>query len=336
MDPINTAIINALRVNMGYQSGEEVVIILQRWGKDLGGDTREAFAKSDMLATRMHDVLGAEGIAVRLIDYVPEEAGHGVDAPKDIDEAVGNPSIVFMPTAYSLTHTRFRNALTEKSARVASMPTFTLDMFDEGGPMSVDSAQVHKDTERVAEQLRSGRYVRITGQDTDIIVEVDLDLVAISSGLMTNPGDYGNLPGAEAYAVPVHNGNSNGHITVPVGWGGASPLEHATTFFVQSGRFVRAKGDSTAAQAYIDREVKPHLFSQPDFNVLAELGIGTNPNVTESYIAKHGWSPLTAEKISGSAHFANGNSKSMGGKNDVPKHIDWVVPGVRIDFNYPL
>jgi len=44
------------------------------------------------------------------------------------------------------------------------------------------------------------------------------------------------------------------------------------------------------------------------------------------------WSTLVAEKIGGSAHFANGNSLGMGGKNDVPIHIDWVVPGVELEF----
>ncbi|MGB4704322.1 MAG: hypothetical protein WBI18_04510 [Candidatus Saccharicenans sp.] len=39
-----------------------------------------------------------------------------------------------------------------------------------------------------------------------------------------------------------------------------------------------------------------------------------------------------AEKIFGSIHFANGNSKGMGGRNDVPVHIDWVVPNVRAEY----
>jgi leucyl aminopeptidase (aminopeptidase T) len=80
--------------------------------------------------------------------------------------------------------------------------------------------------------------------------------------------------------------------------------------------------------------IKPILFSQPDFDVMAELGIGTNPNINADYIARKGWTILTAEKISGSAHFANGNSKAMGGKNDVPIHIDWVVPNVTIHYDF--
>ena len=71
-----------------------------------------------------------------------------------------------------------------------------------------------------------------------------------------------------------------------------------------------------------------------DFDVLAELGIGTNPSLNRDYILRHGWSTLVAEKIGGSAHFANGNSKSMGGVNEVPVHIDWVVDQVEITYDF--
>ena len=94
------------------------------------------------------------------------------------------------------------------------------------------------------------------------------------------------------------------------------------------------------SQDYVDSIIKPQIFGGENYNLLAELGIGTNPIITAAYIAEHGWSPLLAEKIIGSAHFANGKNtyaddKAKGiilGGNEVDRHIDWVVPGVRIEY----
>lgn len=332
MDRIEQAILNSLKINMGYREGEKVAIIRQDWNPNFEEKLYEKFKQSEELCLRMYEVFKRAGVEVELISYVPPEARSGVDATPDLYERIGFKEVIFMPTVFSLTHTNFRKAQTDKGSRVASMPGFTLEMFEEGGPMDVDYSLLHQQTEAQAEKLRNCRYVRVLAEDTDITVEIDPRLVHVSSGVLTKPGKFGNLPGAEAYVVPVHEGNSNGYFTVPVGWGGTGPLKYRVKFFVERGRFVDIRGDTAEAQDYIDKEVKPLIFGGRDFNILAELGIGTNPNLTGEYVKKKGWNTLVAEKIFGSIHFANGNSKGMGGKNDVPVHIDWVVPGVTAEF----
>lgn len=336
MGSIDEAIMSTLKVNMGYKEGEKVIIILQEWDKHLGKETKKAFEKSKDLAAKMFDIYSRNRIHVDLLVYIPPEARHGVDVTKEVYQKIGNPDIIFMPTALSLTHTAFRKSLTEKGARIASMPTFTLEMFKKNAPMNIDYKKLHEDTVEVAEKLKDSHYVRITGHETDIVVEVDSNLVFAHSGIITKKGDWGNLPGAEAFTVPVHEGNSEGYITVPVGWGGPFPLEYKATFYINNGKFVDVRGDNKSVQRYLDKYVKPLLFSKPDHNILAELGIGTNPKITQEYVKKIGWSLLTAEKIYGSAHFANGNSKAMGGKNDVEIHLDWVVPDVKIHYDLQL
>ena len=334
MNPTDKAILDALKVNMGRREGEAVAIVLQSWAEHLGGEVEPAFARSRELGRRMRQVYRDARIDAEIFSYVPAEGRHGVDAAPELYNAVGGRAVVFMPTVYSLTHTAFRKALTEQGARVASMPTFTLEMFAEGGPMSVDYAALDRQTRAVAERLAAGRFVRVRGPGTDITVEVDRALVHSSSGLLDRPGSYGNLPGAEAYAVPVHGGETHGYLTVPVGWGGPEPLRHAARLTVEQGRFTGVSGESDEARRYLEEAVRPLVFGGADHEVIAELGIGTNPNVTPEYVARSGWTILTAEKIVGSAHFANGNSRAMGGANDVPVHIDWVVPGVNIEYEY--
>lgn len=332
MDKIDQAILNSLKVNMGYKKGERVAIIMQEWNPKFGREVLSRFEKGRTLCLRMFEVFKKAKVDVELISYTPEEGRSGVDAPQELYERIGFREIIFMPTVFSLTHTNFRRVQTEKGSRIASMPGFTLEMFEEGGPMNVDYQILHEKTVEIAENLKRSKYVRIVAEETDITVEIEPELVHVSSGLLDKPGKYGNLPGAEAYVVPVHEGNSNGYFTVPEGWGGANPIKYKAKFFIKKGRFVDVNAESEEAQEYIEREIKPLIFGGEDFNILAELGIGTNPNITKDYIQKKGWNTLVAEKIFGSAHFANGNSKGMGGKNDVPVHIDWVVPDVKIYF----
>ncbi len=332
MNKIEQAILNSLKVNMGYKDGEKVAIVRQDWNPAFGEQHHKKFEMATALCQKMFEVFRQAGVDVELISYVPPEARSGVDATPDLYEKIGFKEIIFMPTVFSLTHTKFRKTQTDKGSRVASMPGFTLEMFEEGGPMDVNYSLLHQQTEAQAEKLRNCRFVRVLAEDTDITVEIDPALVHVSSGVLTTPGKFGNLPGAEAYVVPVHEGNSNGYFTVPAGWGGTGPLRYRAKFFVERGRFVEVKGDTSDAQEYIDREIKPLIFGGQNFNILAELGIGTNPNITGEYVQKKGWNTLVAEKIYGSIHFANGNSKGMGGKNDVPVHIDWVVPGVTAEF----
>src|SRR3989344_2182564 len=328
---IDNAIRNALLVNMGWKKGESVVIIAQQANESFSEEARTAIKTSLELAQQMYTVLRAEiGQHVTFLDYIIAEARHGVDAPQNLYDRVGNPAVVFMPTAYSLTHTAFRKHLTSQGARIASMPTFTLPMFDEYGPMNVDYTRIAQDTKDVAERLRASRFVRVTGTGTDITVEIDQSLVLESDGLMTKLGEYGNLPGAEAFAVPMHKGKSNGYITIPAGFGGQFALAQPMRLTVENGLFTGIESNIESDH----QKVENIIFGGDGYNVLAELGIGTNPKLTTEYIKRNGWSVLLAEKIAGSAHFANGNSKGMGGQNDVPVHIDWVVPNVKIEYQF--
>ncbi len=326
MNPIDKAILNALFVNMGYKEGESIAIIMQEWHEGLGKKVKKRFQKSKELCLRMFKVYKEQDFDVELLSYKPKEARNGVDAPPELYDKIGKKDIIFMPTPFSLTHTSFRKSQTEKGSRIASMPTFTLEMFEEDGPMSVDYNELLKYTEEIAEKLRKGNLIKITAPMSELIIEPDTKLVRVSAGVLTKPSQWGNLPGAEAYVVPVQDGISNGYFTVPAGWGGSSPIKYPARFIIENARFKDIIGENKLAQNYINKYIKPLIFGKENFNVLAEFGIGTNPHITEEYIKKKGWSALTAEKIYGSVHFANGNSYAIGGKNNVEVHIDWVVP----------
>ncbi len=319
-------ILKTLKQNMAYKPGEKVAIITQEWEQGLGD--KQIFEKTKKVAEKMYQAYKKKDVNVSLHSYVPDEAMNGVDAPQSLYEEVGTPDIVFMPTAYSLTHTEFRKKLTDNDARVASMPGFSMELFEKGGPMDVDYENIKLMTAHAEQRLRENNYVHVQGKKTDIVVEINHENVHYSDGLITEPGTHGNLPGAESFVTPIHEGDSHGYITIPKGWGGQEPLKGEITLHVEDGRFVKVEGSEEAK-----KQAKEIIWSGEDHDILAELGIGTNPAITEKYIEKHSWNLLVAEKVFGSAHFANGNSAAMGGENDVPVHVDWVVPDVDITYH---
>ncbi len=336
---IQDNILQSLYVNMGFKkNSEKVLVIAQTYSNILGEDQEKRVRESFKCADVMCQVMNRDGAKCDFLTYSPSEPRNGADAPKEIydDVARYNPDVVFMPTAYSLSHTGFRRMMTEKGIRVASMPTFTLEMFAKDGPCSSDQKEMTRLTKETYQKLKESRLVRVIGPYTDVTIELDPELSHMSDGILTGKGEWGNLPGAESYNVPKHLGHSNGIITIPRGWGGPFGLEHTIHFDIVNGLFhnPRPKQHTADSTRYVEEKIKPLMFGKgkDGFNVLAELGIGTNPAITQRYIESHGFSILLAEKVYGTAHFANGNSKGMGGKNDVPVHIDWVVPNTIIEY----
>lgn len=331
-------ILKTLNKNLGYKKGDRVLIIQQNWSKKLGKETKSQFELSRKVCQKMFQVYKTANVNVSLLTYVPKEARSGVDVPKGTYTSVLKdvPEIIFMPAAYSLSHVPSTKLLLKKGARIASMPSFTLDMFAENGPMSASPTEVSKRGERIYQRYKKSKFIRITGKKTDITIEVDPSIVHHAETGIIKKGDLANLPAGEVCGVPKHLGKSNGYITVPKGWGGPFPSKYEITLFVKDGKFVDIKSEDPKAKVYINSKLKPLIFGEKGFEVLAELGIGTNHKITPKYIKKHGWSALTAEKIIGSAHFANGCSAGLGGKNDVPVHLDWVVPKVKIEFKLHL
>jgi len=316
---VSRAVLAMLNVNLGYKKGETIGVLFQEWAHHLGD--KKPFVASMNVSKLIYEVLRKNNFAVELFSYTPSEARNGVDAPKALYDKI-NKDILIMPTVFSLTHTDFRKYQSAKGTRIASMPGFTEEMFETLGSKN-DSAIF------VYEKMKSARYVKITGKNTEIIVRVNPDKINLCSGMMDKRGAFDNLPGSEVSTAPL---DAQGYFTVPKGFGGEVPLLFDVTFYLKNGRFIGIKGASDEAQVYIDRNVRPIVFGGKNFEVLAELGIGTNTNITVEYIKKHGWSVLLAEKIFGSAHFANGNNSGMGGVNNAPVHVDWVVPGVKIEY----
>jgi leucyl aminopeptidase (aminopeptidase T) len=232
--------------------------------------------------------------------------------------------VIVMMTTYSLSHTRARENACIKGTRVASMPEVEEGMFAPDGPMAADYQAIAMETMEIAKILTAGNQVRITTPfGTDLSFSIAGRMGESDSGILVQKGQFGNLPGGEAYIAPVE-GTASGTLVVPEGWYPGLDVEMRMTFIDGYVSDVSGGGDVGIKFADIfafHDEGKKHRRN------CAELGVGTNPN------AKRPDNVLEAEKIKGTVHVAVGDSSHLGGHTESDLHEDFVLaqPSVWID-----
>lgn len=209
---------------------------------------------------------------------------------------------------YSLTHTRFRRFLTSsKRVRIATMPGVEPRMFLT--VMQADWDQVRRRSLKVAELLSSARRAEIVtpgGHRFSVSLEGRAGIA--DTGVISEPGMYGNLPGGEAFIAPVE-GTGEGEIAC----GPPSKPEERLLIF-QEGKIREIAGPSSFRQRFLEASARYPLALS-----LAELGVGTNERAEDTE------NILEAEKILGTVHVAMGDNLGFGGTQSVPFHQDVVI-----------
>ncbi|MEO3992999.1 MAG: aminopeptidase, partial [Desulfurococcaceae archaeon TW002] len=239
--------------------------------------------------------LGAEAIYVEMIP----RSIHGEEPPKPVAEAMKASNVVIAPTSKSITHTVARKEATERGARVATMPGITEDIFIR--TISVDYELIQRITNAVADVLDEGKEVRVvTDLGTDLTFSIEGRKARRSTGILVNPGDWGNLPSGEAYIAPVE-GTANGIIVVDGSMAGVGVLTQPIKIFFRNGIATRIEGGSEATKLN-------ELLSRYGVEArnLGEFGIGTNPGARISGIV------LEDEKVMGTIHIALGSNFDFG------------------------
>lgn len=249
-------------------------------------------------------------------------ATHASNAPEAIEQAMIAADAVIAPASTSLTHTNSRIKACKAGSRVATMPGITPETLMRG--LGADYEAIARRTIKITELMTNASVARLTTeQGTDITMPIDgIDAIA-STGLIREPGSYGNLPSGEAYMMPKE-GASNGVVVVDGSFAGLGmmPRGETITMKVEDGYVTSIEGGSAAAK--LDELLKPH--GKDGYN-LAELGVGTN-DAAEIY-----GMILEDEKVMGTVHLAVGNNKSMGGTIGPQIHLDGIInkPNLWID-----
>jgi len=157
---------------------------------------------------------------------------------------------------------------------------------------------------------------------TDMKFSIKGRQAVADTGIIIHSGEFGNLPGGEAYVAPIE-GSASGIIVFDSMLAGIGILNNPIKAYITNGLLTRAEGGEEASRL-IDML---HEIGDDNAYNLAEFGIGTNDKaiITGKF--------LEDEKAIGTIHFALGNNISFGGNVNVPIHLDGLVqkPTVIVD-----
>ncbi|MGE5235925.1 MAG: aminopeptidase [Acidobacteriota bacterium] len=263
----------------------------------------------------------ARGLAreVVTIEYAVR-ALNGQEPPPPVASAMAGADAVLAVTTRSITHTAARRAATSAGARVATMPGITEECLVR--TMNADYRAIALRTRNVVAKLTRANVARVTTTaGTDITLPIAGIEGIASTGLILEPGQWGNLPSGEAYLRP-DEGRSEGVIVVDGSLAGIGTLDSPIRIEVAQGRAVRVDGGPQASQFAAQLDAVG-----PEARNVAELGVGTNDRaILTGQI-------LEDEKILGTVHIAFGNNASMGGTVTVPFHVDGIIlrPTLELD-----
>ncbi|MBI2845247.1 MAG: aminopeptidase [Chloroflexi bacterium] len=175
-------------------------------------------------------------------------------------------------------------------------------------------------TDKLVKRLQGKKNVHLTTPlGTDLQFSIEGRQVQADTGLIHTPGEYGNLPGGEAFCAPLED-SANGILvidkTLPKGL-----LSALVRVVFKEGHAVEISGGEDAEWLQHRIEVAKQKPFGEMADVIGELGIGTNPQ------AKLRGKVVTDEKVMGTVHVAIGNNYDhpIGGVNRAALHVDGVV-----------
>jgi leucyl aminopeptidase (aminopeptidase T) len=291
---------------MGVKKAEKVLVIADKNKEKIGKALLEQ----------------AKKITNAKLIEVPVGKVNGEEPPSYIADEMKRFDVILIATTVSMSHTKARREASEAGARIASMPGITEDMMERA--IDVDYDAMAERGHKIRDALKRGKMVRITTKiGTDIKMSVEnREAKGGKGGVIHKKGDWDNLPVGEACTTPVE-GTANGIFIVDASFGGIGKLSKPIKITVKDGFAVKIEDGEEAKKL---KKILEDIHDKNAFNI-AELGIGTNDK------AKITGNVLEDEKVIGTCHIALGNSKSLGGKVDVPVHLDGVInkPTIFID-----
>ena len=303
---LDKASVIAIKDCMGAKKSESILIITDENKREIGYSLYENALR-----------LGNKALFVEMKSMM----NHGEEPPKVIADLMRKFDIVFCPTTKSLTHTSARRKASAKGARIATLPNITKEVMIRG--LNADYKKIASLTLKLKRLMGKTKNVRVTSPGgTDITFSIAGRVPLPSKGLFHNKGESGNLPTGEAFVAPLE-GKTEGVFVVDGSMAGIGVIKNKPIKIeVEKGLATKITGDIEA------RKLVKILskFGEKGRNI-AELGIGTNDK------AKLSGNLLEDEKVLGTIHIALGNNKSMGGKVDVPIHLDGVIKKPTVYFD---
>jgi leucyl aminopeptidase (aminopeptidase T) len=254
--------------------------------------------------------------SVKLVK-VPIPKVSGTEPSKKIAREMLKYDVELLVTAKSLSHTKARKNACEKGARIVTMPGATKGMLKRA--LDIDYKRLKGRNKKLMKILTRGKIAKITTKKgTNLVMGIKGRKCFDDNGIYNKKGSFGNLPSGEVAVAPIEE-TTNGVYVIDASLSGVGKLKKELKIKVEDGYAIGVEGEKA-------KQLKKYFKSREHRNI-AEFGIGTNPK------AKVSGCVLEDEKVIGTVHIALGNNISLGGKVNVPLHLDGVIknPTVYVD-----
>lgn len=256
---------------------------------------------------------------------IPLLSNHGAEPPAYAASAMQSSTLILSLCQYSLAHSNARIVAGYAGARFLSLPLYDWDLLEDAS-LRFDFKSQAWLVRKFAQAFTEGDVVRVTtAAGTDIQLGITGRSGNYCPGFVEQAGELGSPPDIEANVSPVEDSAEgtvvvDGSITHPA----FGLLEKPIEIDLRNGRIVNFRGSNKMQIAMLDEMFGAHDSPR---RVLAECGVGLNPE------AKLTGTMLTDEGALGCVHFGFGANHTMGGKNEVDFHLDFVFHAATLTIN---
>ncbi|MCC3399596.1 hypothetical protein D4759_31885 [Clostridiales bacterium AHG0011] len=248
---------------------------------------------------------------------------HGKEPSLEIKKRMLSSEAVICLTQYSLAHTKARKEAEEKGIPFLSLPNYDRAILSNEA-MQVDYFDKIGLVEKYTSSLSQGHYVEIeTELGTALELDISNRLGNCCPGCTTDCYLLGSPPDIEANIAPNEE-KTQGIIVID---GSVTDeriglLKKPVTMNIVDGKICCVCSDDKYVEKLV-QEILTNIGSEKAF-IVGELGIGFNDK------AKLCGNMLIDEGAMGCIHFGMGSNWTIGGKNKVDFHLDFVMTAATV------
>lgn len=305
MSAVKEAAQIALARCLAVESGDYVLIITDEVCREVGQSFRE-----------VAEAMEAETL---FLEY-RSRAHHGEEPPIGVGEIMREMDVVVAATAKSISHTDARRRACKAGARIATMPGVTPSVLQHC--LNVDVDALAQRVREVAKSMHGRSEVHITSElGTDLRFSMEGARAFQDTGMIRQPGDFGNLPAGKIAVAPAE-GSARGDVVVDGSLLGHVLADAPVKIRIEAGKAVSVEGGDAAAEL-----TKLFEANGEEARNLAAFGVGVHEG------AQLTGNALEDEKVLGAISLAFGDNRSLGGTVEVPVHEVCVLhkPKVTLD-----
>jgi leucyl aminopeptidase (aminopeptidase T) len=260
----------------------------------------------------------ASWLGVKLEELeVPVATNHGQEPGNLAAAKFLEHSRIIALTAFSMAHTEARLSATNKDAKYLSLPQYSLELL--AHPMvRADFYALAPLVETVTRKLTLGSTAHVSSEaGTNLSIDISLRKGNYCPGALLPGSRIGSPPDVEANISPNESGSEgvaivDGSITHP----SIGLLRSPVAIEFRRGKAVSFVTEDSRVSQAIDNLFNPE---ETERRILAELGVGLNP------LAELTGAMLSDEGTLGTVHLGLGSNSTVGGKNKVDFHLDFVI-----------